>query len=196
MKKLFVFLLLPALGMTAPLMAAEKKAPMTLASKGVTTLGWPHLVPDNERAKLITPGNVDHSKGQERPRGNPLSSDDVFNALEGGRDGGRESPVYYPVKTWHNKKIKIPGYIVPVDYNSKGAITSFFLVPYFGACIHVPPPPPNQIIYVRYPTGFSMQALYEPFWITGTLKVETMQSELAESLYTLQGTAINAYTRP
>ena len=100
------------------------------------------------------------------------------------------------MKTWHNKKIKIPGYIVPVDYNSKGAITSFFLVPYFGACIHVPPPPPNQIIYVRYPTGFSMQALYEPFWITGTLKVETMQSELAESLYTLQGTAIDAYTRP
>lgn len=191
MKRLLALLLLPAFTLPAPLLAAEKKPPVTAATKGLITLGWPQLVPDSERAKLVSPGNVDHSKGQERQRSNPLSSDDVFNALE----GGRETPVYNAVKTWHNKRIRIPGYVVPVDYNSKGAITSFFLVPYFGACIHVPPPPPNQIIYVRYPSGFSVQALYEPFWVTGTLKVETMQSELAESLYTLQGSAIDAYTR-
>lgn len=191
MKSLFALLMLPVMALTTPLLAAEKKAPVTASAKGVTTLGWPQLVPDSERARLVNPGNVDHSKGQERPRSNPLTSDDVFNALE----GNREAPVYTAVKTWHNKRVKIPGYVVPVDYNSKGAITSFFLVPYFGACIHVPPPPPNQIIYVRYPSGFSVQALYEPFWVTGTLKVETMQSEIAESLYTLQGTAIEAYTR-
>ena len=190
MKKVLVMCLLPLLPFASALQAAEKKVTAT-ATKGVTTVGWPQLVPDSERAKLVNPGSIDNSKGQERPRSNPLSSDDVFNALE----GGREAPVYTPVRTWHNKKIRIPGYVVPVDYNSKGAITSFFLVPYFGACIHVPPPPPNQIIYVRYPSGFSIQALYEPFWVTGTLKVETMQSEIAESLYTLQGTAIDAYMR-
>lgn len=192
MRKTGMLLLVPALCLSQPLHAAEKKKTTPATSiKGVVTLGWPQLVPDSERAKLVNPGNVDHSKGQERPRSNPLTSDDVFNALE----GNREAPVYLPVKTWHNKQVKIPGYIVPVDYNAKGAITSFFLVPYFGACIHVPPPPPNQIIFVRYPAGFDVQALYEPFWVAGTLKVETMQSEIAESLYTMQGNRIDAYTR-
>ena len=190
MNKLIVLCLLSLLPLSPAVHAAEKKIAAT-ATKGVVTVGWPQLVPDSERARLVNPGSIDHSQGQERPRSNPLTSDDVFNALE----GGHERPVYTPVKTWHNKRIRIPGYVVPVDYNSKGAITSFFLVPYFGACIHVPPPPPNQIIYVRYPAGFSIQALYEPFWVTGTLKVETMQSEIAESLYTLQGTAIDAYMR-
>lgn len=192
MNRLLALLLVPALCASQPLLAAEnKKAGPAATPKAIVTLGWPQLVPDTERAKLVNPNKVDHSKGPERPRSNPLTGDDVFNALE----GGRETPVYSPVKTWDNKMVKIPGYIVPVDYDAKGAITSFFLVPYFGACTHVPPPPPNQIIFVRYPSGFSVQALYEPFWVTGTLKVETMQSEIAESLYTLQGKKIEAYTR-
>lgn len=194
MKRVFALLLIPALCLSQASMAVEKEkaAPATSATtNAVVTLGWPQLVPASERAKLVNPASIDHSKGQERPRSNPLTGDDVFNALE----GGRETPVYSPVKTWHNKRVKIPGYIVPVDYNAKGAIISFFLVPYFGACTHVPPPPPNQIIFVRYPSGFSVQALYEPFWVTGTLRVETMQSEIAESLYTLQGKTVEAYTK-
>lgn len=192
-ERLCCLLLVPALLAVSPLQAAESRKPVApAATKGIVTLGWPQLVPDSDRAKLVNPNSIDHSKGPERPRSNPLAGNDTFNAL----DGGRDTPVYTPVKTWHNKLIKIPGYIVPVDYNAEGAITSFFLVPYFGACIHVPPPPPNQIIFVRYPAGFSVQALYEPFWVTGTLKVETMQSEIAESLYTLQGNRIEAYTKP
>lgn len=191
MKRLYAICLIPLLFVGLPAQAATKKALAATTTKGVATIGWPQLVPESERAKLVNPASVDHGKGEERPRGNTLSSEDVFGALE----NSRQAPVYTPVRTWHNRKIRIPGYVVPVDYNSKGAITSFFLVPYFGACIHVPPPPPNQIIYVRYPAGFSVQALYEPFWVTGTLKVETMQSEIAESQYTLQGTAIDAYTR-
>jgi hypothetical protein len=191
MKPWLAFLLAPVFFFSTPLLAAEKKPTTTTTSQSVITLGWPQLVPDSERARLTTPSNVDHSKGPERPRSNPLARDDGFNSQE----GNPNAPVYTAVKTWSGKRIRIAGYIVPVDYNSKGAITSFFLVPYFGACIHLPPPPPNQIIYVRYPSGFSMQALYEPFWVTGMLKVETMHSEIAESLYTLQGNSINAYTR-
>ena len=54
-----------------------------------------------------------------------------------------------PVNTeLDGKQVKIPGFIVPLDVAKDGTVSEFFLVPYFGACIHVPPPPPNQIVYV------------------------------------------------
>ncbi|MDP2228028.1 MAG: DUF3299 domain-containing protein [Moraxellaceae bacterium] len=201
MKRILFCLLLLA----PAVQAADKSAakPVGKAGSSIVTLGWPQLVPDSERAKLVNPASIDHGKGPDRPRSSPLggsamggsgplTGDDVFNVLE----NQRSTPVYNPVRTWHNKSVRIPGYIVPIDYNAKGAIISFFLVPYFGACIHVPPPPPNQIIFVRYPKGFDTAALYEPFWISGTLKVETMQSEIAESLYTMQGLRIDPYMKP
>ena len=58
-----------------------------------------------------------------------------------------------------NEPIMIPGFIVPTAYDDDRRITEFFLVPYFGACIHLPPPPPNQIIYVRYQEGFPLMTL-------------------------------------
>lgn len=182
---------------TTPAKAVAKAPAKAPTGNAVTTIGWPQLVPDSERARLVNPASINHGSGPDQPRGNPLgggpiTGDDVFSALE----GQREAPVYTPVRSWHNRQVRIPGYVVPVDYNAKGAITSFFLVPYFGACIHVPPPPPNQIIFVRFPKGFDVVALYEPFWISGTLKVETMQSELAESLYTMQGLRIEPYSKP
>ncbi|MFN3586678.1 MAG: DUF3299 domain-containing protein, partial [Moraxellaceae bacterium] len=176
---------------------AKPAAAASARTTSFTTIGWPQLVPDSERARLPNPASIDHGSGPDRPRGSPLgggplTGDDVFSVLE----GQRNVPVYTPVRTWHNKPVRIPGYVVPVDYNAKGAITSFFLVPYFGACIHVPPPPPNQIIFVRFPQGFDVVALYEPFWISGTLKVETMQSELADAFYTMQGQRIEPFSKP
>ena len=69
----------------------------------------------------------------------------------------------------NNQVVSIPGFIVPVETNDENAITEFFLVPYFGACIHVPPPPPNQIIYVRYNKGLQVEGIWMPFEIKGTL---------------------------
>lgn len=86
---------------------------------------------------------------------------------------------------FNNKKIRLAGYIVPLDYNEEEVIDSFFLVPYFGACIHVPPPPPNQIIYVRYPKGLTLENLYTPFWVSGTLKIETVENDMGLSSYSM-----------
>ena len=55
----------------------------------------------------------------------------------------------------------------------QGRVTEFFLVPYPGACIHVPPPPPNQIVLVRYPQGLKLTDIYTPLWVSGTLKIES-----------------------
>lgn len=58
------------------------------------------------------------------------------------------------------QNVRIPGYIVPLDYNGKG-VKELLLVPYVGACIHVPPPPPNQIILVRSKTAYEPSAMFE-----------------------------------
>lgn len=64
--------------------------------------------------------------------------------------------------------VRMPGYALPLE-TSEAGVTEFLLVPYVGACIHTPPPPPNQIVFVKLETPYKIDALYEPVWITGTL---------------------------
>jgi uncharacterized protein len=94
---------------------------------------------------------------------------------------------------YHQKNIRLAGFIVPVEYNDNQIITEFFLVPYFGACIHVPPPPPNQIIYVKYPKGLNLTALYDPFWVEGQLTTEIIKNDIATSAYLLNAEVIKPY---
>jgi hypothetical protein len=82
---------------------------------------------------------------------------------------------------------------VPLDVTDDGKVTEFLLVPYFGACIHVPPPPSNQIVLVKYAKGVQMDALYQPFWIRGPLKVESSSSELAEAGYQMSADDVYPY---
>ncbi len=93
----------------------------------------------------------------------------------------------------NQKNVRLPGFIVPVEYNDDQVVTEFFLVPYFGACIHVPPPPPNQIIYVKYPKGLSLSALYDPFWIKGELQTEIIKNDIATSAYAISADDIKPY---
>jgi hypothetical protein len=83
---------------------------------------------------------------------------------------------------------------VPLEFDDEQTITQFFLVPYFGACIHMPPPPPNQLIYVSYPEGLKLEALYDPFWITGLLKTSLVENETAISAYAIDVNSIMPYT--
>ena len=74
--------------------------------------------------------------------------------------------------------VRIPGYALPLEFNEVG-ITEFLLVPYVGACIHSPPPPPNQMVFVTLAEPFVMQSLYEPVWITGTIETKTASHALS-----------------
>jgi len=90
------------------------------------------------------------------------------------------------VSEMDGKAIRIPGFIVPMQFDDEQNITQFFLVPFFGACIHVPPPPPNQIIFVNYPKGLKVDELYDPIWVSGILETSLVQSELATAAYSIQ----------
>jgi uncharacterized protein len=81
--------------------------------------------------------------------------------------------------------VRLPGFVVPLETNSAGRVTEFLLVPYVGACIHVPPPPPNQIVYVRIQPAIPPPSEFAAFWITGQMKVATSRSALGATAYTL-----------
>lgn len=90
------------------------------------------------------------------------------------------------------QQVKIPGYVVQLEGDDR-RVTEFLLVPYFGACIHVPPPPPNQIIHVRFPEGVPYPVTYDAVWVTGTMKVEHKDSDLAVVGYQIDAAAVISY---
>lgn len=91
------------------------------------------------------------------------------------------------------RHIRLPGYIVPLGITDAMEVEEFLLVPYFGACIHVPPPPSNQIVHVRSNSGIRLADLYQPFWITGVVQVEHVESELANAGYRIVGAGVEPY---
>ncbi len=82
------------------------------------------------------------------------------------------------------KRVHIGGYVVPLDFEAT-RIKEFLLVPFVGACIHVPPPPPNQIIYVKADRGFDVKGSFDPVYVTGTLRTTAASTGLADTGYSL-----------
>lgn len=95
-------------------------------------------------------------------------------------------PKAFPItKKLNGKTIRIPGYVVPLDLELT-EIKEFLLVPYFGACIHVPPPPPNQIIYVKTKHPLKLKGLDYAVEVTGRLSTAVKESGIANTGYTLE----------
>ncbi|MEZ4728597.1 MAG: DUF3299 domain-containing protein [Caldilineaceae bacterium] len=91
--------------------------------------------------------------------------------------------------------VRIPGFIAPLNYTEE-LITEFLLVPYFGACIHVPPPPVNQTVLVKAAKGqgIKAEASYYPIWVMGKLTVEGTTTALATAGYAIQEAIFEPYT--
>lgn len=79
----------------------------------------------------------------------------------------------------HGRVVRMPGYLLPLELTGT-KVTEFLLVPYVGACIHVPPPPPNQIVYVKTTPkeGYKHKGLYDPVWVTGKMTVKSLTRDL------------------
>lgn len=100
-----------------------------------------------------------------------------------------EAPV---VAALDGARIRLPGFAVPLETDGQTA-TRFLLVPYIGACIHVPPPPLNQTILVEASMGAHIQRVFDPVWVTGRLAVRRATTELANAGYTLTATEVSPY---
>ena len=88
--------------------------------------------------------------------------------------------------------IKMPGYIIPLEIGATG-VTEFMLVPYIGACIHVPPPPANQLVMVKTKKPWPSDQLWQAIWVTGTMKTQLQSTELGQTGYALAARKIEVY---
>jgi hypothetical protein len=88
------------------------------------------------------------------------------------------------VSEFNGKRVRIGGYVVPLDFEAT-TVKEFLLVPFVGACIHVPPPPANQIVYVKAEKGVEIAGQFDPVWVTGTMKTEPAFTGLADAGYTI-----------
>ena len=92
-------------------------------------------------------------------------------------------------------RIKLPGYLVPLEEGPAGH-TEFLLVPYFGACIHTPPPPANQIVLVVPAKPAAGYRSMDTVWVSGTLKATRSNSPMGASGYRLEGALVERYKAP
>jgi hypothetical protein len=96
------------------------------------------------------------------------------------------------VESLNGSVIKIPGYVVPLE-TTRGELKEFLLVPYFGACIHTPPPPANQVIFVRPNKPVAGFRSMDTVWVSGTLHETRQESFAGISGYTIDAVAVERY---
>jgi hypothetical protein len=90
------------------------------------------------------------------------------------------------------KEVRIPGFMVPLEDNSNH-VTEFLLVPSPQACIHVPPPPPNQMVLIEMDESTHAKVEFGPIWIYGKLSLHSKRHLYGESSFTMKGTEIEPY---
>ena len=88
--------------------------------------------------------------------------------------------------------IRMPGFIVPFDLGAEG-VTDFLLVPYVGACIHTPPPPPNQLVLAASKTPWPTDKLWEAVWVEGRMSTQMMETVYGDTGYSLQVDFMEVY---
>lgn len=141
-------------------------------AEGVVDLDWDDLLPEDQRGIARAPrGLVEHD----------------------GADLARQQPLTSEVRTdWNGQVVRLPGFIVPIDHKGTG-VTAFILVPYVGVCVHVPPPPPNQLVFVTVETPYQSAGLFEPVYVTGMFGTASTSTQLAEIGYALSADRIEPY---
>jgi hypothetical protein len=97
------------------------------------------------------------------------------------------------VKALDNQKLKLPGYMIPIKFNAS-SVYEFLLVPYVGACIHTPPPPENQIIYVSLKKPLAVtKDFWAPVWVSGMMKSQTSMTKFATAGYHMTEAVTEVY---
>ncbi|WP_148661436.1 DUF3299 domain-containing protein [Roseateles chitosanitabidus] len=166
-------------GTTAP-SAPAASTPAT----GYRELTWLQLVPPGwdpmKRFRDLNLGRLSDSS----PRTASLMADL--------RDELDNAPL---VESLQDAPVRLPGYVVPLQADRDG-VREFLLVPYFGACIHMPPPPANQIVLVRLAQPARQLRAMDTVWASGVLKLDRQPSEMGVSGYRLEAGRVEAYRSP
>ncbi|MGC3939900.1 DUF3299 domain-containing protein [Roseobacter sp. EG26] len=147
-------------------------APSSVAAQDFIDLEWTDLVPEGQPAiPPVIQGLLQHD-------GPSLSN---------------QQPPSHGVRTdWNGEIVRLPGFIVPIDYSGTG-VTAFILVPFVGACVHVPPPPANQLVFVTTGVPYESSGLFEPVNVIGMFGTASTSTQLADIAYALSADRIEPF---
>lgn len=167
-------------------LACTVLAPAFAAGRGFRTIGWDDLLPGD-----WDPWAAFQDSGVDLRR---LSDDDprAAAALQRLRKVWDEAPL---VAALDGAAVRLPGYVVPLEETAKG-MRELLLVPHFGACIHTPPPPSNQIVHVRLQQPSKSLSTMDTVWISGRMQVARATTVHGVSGYALDGQRVERYTAP
>ena len=145
-----------------------------LRSEAIVDLDWSDLIPKGETFLPPTlQGILPHDETARASRQPPSSG----------------------VRTdWNGRIVRLSGFVIPLDYDGTG-ITAFMLVPYVGACIHVPPPPANQLVLVTTAAPYKSEGLFEPVTVTGMFGTSATSTQLADVGYALSADRIMPFRK-
>ncbi|MCU7857772.1 MAG: DUF3299 domain-containing protein [Candidatus Thiodiazotropha sp. (ex Lucinoma annulata)] len=149
----------------------------------VPELEWDAMIPADYRPEKIMSQFGDISELDDNdPRAQKILKE--LEAL------WNEAPV---VESLDGKRVRLPGFVVPIEGDGK-KLSEFLLVPYYGACIHVPPPPANQTVYVKVAEGDAkIRQAFDTVWVTGVLSAKSFDSDLATAGYRIQAEDVAPY---
>ncbi|GAB3741125.1 DUF3299 domain-containing protein [Silanimonas algicola] len=136
-----------------------------LPRSDVREIDWLELLPPEDLKALEEMPEIDHEGQMQMPQ--VMSSTKTVAAMDG-------------------VKGKVPGYLVPIAFDDQQRVTEMFLVPYFGACVHVPPPPPNQLIYIKPENPIELGNLWDAYWVHGTVRASLVENAMATSAYAME----------
>lgn len=168
-----------------PAIQLAQQAEKNLEKSAFKTIEWTELMPKADRDALSNPpdyiNDIEDGSAEDQIMSEIQNSD--RQPVNDRYQQALKSTNVVPYMD--GQPIRIAGFIVPLEFDDDLTVTQFFLVPYFGACIHMPPPPPNQVIFVDYPGGINLEVLYDPFWISGILKTSLTTNDVATASYSL-----------
>ena len=165
---------------TSPPPELAQVSPVT--EDGPQELVWDDLIPADWRLDKLTEKYDLDNLSDDDPR-----AEQVYEELQA---FWKESPVVYD---HDGKLIKIPGFVVPLEFGAD-TVSEFLLVPYYGACIHSPPPPANQTVYVKTEEDKPFKGgMFDTVWVTGTLVVEKIDSTYGPAGYRINATTVAPY---
>ena len=154
-----------------------------LAARGVREIGWEELMPEGEEERLA---QLYQQQMTMLYSGGPIAEGSAADQMI-------QIGTFNTVKELNETKVRIPGYTVPFEYGANAEISEFLLVPYYGACLHAPPPPPTQTVFAMTDEPIKHRNLAQAVWIEGTIYTQTQESELAEAAYTIRVDRVETY---
>ncbi|MEM7426491.1 MAG: DUF3299 domain-containing protein [Pseudomonadota bacterium] len=167
----------------------------------VETIVWANSLNDEQRSSEDYKAGVEDAETYERElKGQGIDTDKLIRDYKAWQLATDERSQKLNAAL-DGKQVKLAGYLLPLQFSETGE-TEFLLVPYIGACIHAPVPPPNQIVFVETNQSFKTEDLYTPVWVTGTMKTKLSSKALSfvdgsadiPVGYTLGSSAVEIYS--